>query len=566
MVKTFLKTATVLATILVGAGFGEETKLLLTPAEAAGYREYTQNAALAAFLSVLEAQAPALRVSTVGRSLPADDGRAGDIFLAVLAEPPVSTPEALDRSKPTVLFTAAQHGNEQSAKEAALCLLRDLAAGDLSPLLKKVNVLIIPQTNPYGNLLNVRRNELGLDMNRDHVKLEAEGVRAIHRVFRAWMPEVTIDVHEKGDDYYRVSIGCVSNVNIGRGLQEFSRRTLLAEVEKSLAAKKTAFHEYLVTEELGVDTSSGSARESAGAGSREEMKRYSTTDLNDGRNSLGVFETLSFIQEGASRHDLETLRERTTWQTHGLRALLESVAGHAAEIVKIVNDHRGRLLERAAARAADDPVHLRMSYVRDPSVPELRLKRFDPKAPAVLGALKTDKKAGEAVTEADLASVPESSDVPVVDEVVKHWFPNVAPTLSIPRPAGYIVKGGRQDLIETLLALGVEVGMLVRDGFVDAEMYEVKAVTPSAFDYDAPAKIEVEAKGARVPVKKGDFYISCVQPAANLIPCLLEPQSDYGFIRYRKFKLVPEAGGLFEIFRFAGKDSPEVVPYRSWRP
>ncbi len=152
-----------------------------------------------------------------------------------------ATAAALDRTKPTVLFTAAQHGNEQSAKEAVLWLIRDLAVGDLKPLLKKINVLAIPQTNPYGNFMNARANELDLDMNRDHVKLEAEGVRAIHRVFGAWMPEVTIDVHEKGDDYYRVSIGCVSNANIGRDLQDFSRGILLAEVEKGLEKRRSPF-------------------------------------------------------------------------------------------------------------------------------------------------------------------------------------------------------------------------------------------------------------------------------------------------------------------------------------
>src|SRR5512141_641674 len=204
--------------------------LLKTPAEETGYAQYTQNEAVASFLSALDLASNEVSVSIVGRSLPADAYGAREIFLVLISRNGAQTPEALDRTKPTVLFTAAQHGNEQSAKEAVLQIIRDVAAGDLRPLLDKVNVLAIPQTNPYGNFMNVRANELDLDMNRDHVKLEAEGVRAIHRVFAAFRPEATIDVHEKGDDYYRVSIGCVSNVNIGRDLQDFSRGVLLAEV------------------------------------------------------------------------------------------------------------------------------------------------------------------------------------------------------------------------------------------------------------------------------------------------------------------------------------------------
>ncbi len=541
---------------------------LLTPGEATDYREYTQNEALAAFLSVLDAASDEVTVSIVGRSLPTDEYGARDIFLAVVAAKSASRPEALDRSKPTVLFTAAQHGNEQSAKEAALRLLRDLALGDLKPLLAQVNVLIMPQTNPYGNFRDVRTNELGLDMNRDHVKLEAEGVRAIHRVFRAWRPEVTIDVHEKGDDYYRVSIGCVSNVNIAAGLQDFSRKVVLAEVEKSLKKRNVTFYEYLVTEALGIDTSSGAARPEQGRGRREQMKRFSTTDLNDGRNSLGIFETLSFIQEGASRHDLETLRDRTTWQYHGLRAFLESVAGHAPEVLKMVLGDRARLLERAASRTDGDVVHLRMRYARDPAVPQLVLKRFERgEAPAAGRVLRVDKKAGEAVTAADFVPSAGPSSAPrAVDDVVEHWFPNVEPTLSVGRPRGYVVRGDRADIVETLLGLGVEVGMFAKDVLLDVEIYEASAVEPSAVDYEAPAKIDVTATSARVPVKRGDFYVSCVQPAANLVPCLLEPQSDYGLIRYWKFKLVPEAGGLFEVLRYEGRADPAVIPYKPWRP
>ena len=209
---------------------------------------------------------------------------------------------------------------------------------------------------------------------------------------------------------------------------------------------------------------------------------------------------------------------------------------------------------------------MRMTYARDPGQPQLLLKKFEAVDSPVRGTLKVDKKAGETLTAADIAPVPGPRDAKVVDEVVKHWFPNVEPTLSVPRPRGYIVRGDRLDIVETLLGLGVEVGMLAKDAVLDAEVYEVVAVDPSDVDYEAPKKIEVSGKMTRTPVDKGDFYVDCVQPAANLVPGLLEPQSDYGFVRYRKFKLVPETGGLFEILRYAGKEAPAVIPYRPWRP
>ena len=536
-----------------------------TPAEAAGYKAYTQNEDITLFLSLADAASPELAVRIVGRTRDVERYPGRDIFLCILSANGAAEVAALDRTKPTLLVTASQHGNEQSAKESALRLVRDLAFGDLKPLLDSLNVLVMPQTNPYGNFFDVRRNEDGLDLNRDHVKLEAESVRILHRVYRDWAPEATMDVHEKGDDYYRVSIGCVSNVNIAPALQEFSRDVILADVAKELAKRKVAFHEYLITEDLGVDTSSGARNlEREDRGPVEKMKRYSTTDLNDGRNAPGISESLSFIQEGASRHDIATLEERTGWQYAGLRVFTASVAAHAPEVLKLVEGARTRLLERAAARAADDPVHLRMTYVRDPKVPELVLKRFAPEGPEVLGVLKADKKAGEEVLESDLGPADAPGGRRVVPEVIKHWFPNVVPTLSVPRPAGYIVPAARADVARTLMDHGIALEVFSRDATVEVVASEVTDIVPAKMDYLAPERIDIARKATGTVVRKGDLYVDCVQAGANLIPCLLEPQSDYGLIRYWKYGLVPEKGGVYAIYRVEKKQDMPVVPYMPW--
>ncbi len=183
---------------------------LKTPAEESGWSRYTQYEDVTRFLQALDKASKETVVQVIGKTLDAKELPAASLYLCIITEEGVENPKALNRKKPTFLLTAAQHGNEQSAKEAALRLLRDFAEGELKPLLKKLNVLVMPQTNPYGNQFDVRVNEIDLDMNRDHVKVEAEGVAAIHRVFREFMPEVTIDVHEKGDDYYRVSTSAAS--------------------------------------------------------------------------------------------------------------------------------------------------------------------------------------------------------------------------------------------------------------------------------------------------------------------------------------------------------------------
>lgn len=531
-----------------------------TPAEEAGYKEYSQHEAVARFLSRVAAAAPEAKVQVVGRTKDVREYPSQDLYLVILTEEGAAIPEQFNAAKPTVLITAAQHGNEQSAKEAALAVIRDLALGELKPLLKKVNVLVMPQTNPYGNFFDRRTNELDLDMNRDHVKLETEGVAAIHRVFHEWLPEVTIDAHEKGDDYYRVSIGCVSNINVDAKFQEFSRATLLADVDQALAKKNIAFHEYLVTEEMGINTSAGAAIRPEDLRNREMMKRYSTTDINDGRNSLGIYQTLSFIQECASRHDVQTLAARTRWQYAGLRSFLESVVRHGVEVKSMVRDTR-----QAVLAAARQHVYLKMDYARDPKQPEISLKKFENADSTILGVLKAEKKAGEAVSEEDLAEYPWPDKVKVVSDVVKNWFPLVEGRLCLYRPLGYIIPAANRSVVETLLRHGLAVQTFTQDIGLEEEVYLASDVVPAKYDYLPPEVLKVGKKTMSAVVKTGDFYVACAQPGAALIPCLLEPQSDFGFIRYQSFKLVPEKGGYFAIARYNGQASLPIILYKNFR-
>ncbi|UCC39204.1 MAG: DUF2817 domain-containing protein [Candidatus Aminicenantes bacterium] len=535
-----------------------------TPAEKTNYTQYSQNEKITHFLGQVDHLSNEMTVQIIGQTKETRNYGEKDLYLCIITEEGADCPHKLNRNKPTFLLVATQHGNEQSAKEAALWLIRDLALGDLKPLLKKTNFLIIPQANPYGNWFDQRRNEQDLDLNRDHVKLEAPEVKAIHRVFREWMPEVTMDVHEKGDDFYQVSIGCVSNANISYSLQKFSRNTILTEVEENLKKRRITFHEYLITQRMGVDSSAGVRYRPEDMGKPETMKRYSTTDLNDGRNSLGIYETLSFIQEGASRHDIETLKERTIWQYYGIRFFTESIARHGEKINSMVRGFRENLLEKAKVYSEEDLVHLRMQYARDEDEPELKLKKQERTETPIRGILKVDKKAGDPLTQEDIAPYPYPRAYKIVDEVVTNWFPKVEPIVSTPRPLGYIIPAEHLDVIDTMLFHEIKIETFTKDMSLEVEAYGTVEVVPAKYDYLPPEKIDVEKKTLQTIVKKGDFYISCAQAGANLIPCLLEPESQYGFIRYWKFKLVPEAGNFFPFYRFVKPEELPLIPYKNW--
>jgi hypothetical protein len=537
---------------------------LKTPAEESNFGRYSQQEDIARFLSSVTSLSHNISVQIVGKTRVAEKLAAKDIYLCILTEEGAKNPAELNRSKPTIFITASQHGDEQSAKEAALELIRDLTCGELGPMLKKLNLLIIPQANPYGNRYDQRENELGLDMNRDHLKLETEGVQAIHRVFKTWLPEVTLDVHERGDNYYRVALGCVSNINIHPAIQEFSRNQILAPIEEALAKQNITFHEYLVTEEMGLNTAAGAGLLPEDTAGREILMRYSTSDINDCRNSLGMHQTFSFIQEGASRHDLETLQERTRWQYRSLCAFMETVTGQSAKILEIIRGLRENLSVASRTYSETEIIHLRMEYERDDANPTLTIKEFKETDSLVTGVMTIARNSGDLLLESDVAPYPYSAKQTVVTNVVRNWFPRVVPKLSVHRPLGYVIPAAHADVIETLLRHGIEVSLVGKDCRIKVEAYEVGDLTPSKYDYLPPEKIEVTKQEIDILAKRGDFYIACSQPSANLIPCMLEPQSDYGMIRYWKFRLVPQKGDYFAFFRIIRNQDLPLVPFQPW--
>ncbi len=375
-------------------------------------------------------------------------------MLCILSQEGARTPAQLNRSKPTLLLIASQHGNEQSAKEAALQFIRDLALGELKYLLAELNFLIIPQANPYGNFYDRRENELGLDLNRDHIKLESQAVQAIHRVFRSWMPEVTLDIHERGDNFYRIALGCVSNINIQPQLQEFSRQCILAEVGKKLAQEGITFHEYLVEEEMGLNTAAGAGLRPEDTAGREMIRRYSTSDINDTRNSMGIYQTLSFIQEGASRHDLATLAERTHWQYSGLKAMAEVVAAHDPEIINLVSTLRKNLLSGAKAYTETTRVHLKMEYARDEQQPALTIQEFKHTDSVLTGIMKVNRNAGETLSDSDFAPYPYPSDQKIVITMIQNWFPRVVAETKCYTAPGLYNTGSSSGCYRDLTAIG----------------------------------------------------------------------------------------------------------------
>ena len=103
------------------------------------------------------------------------------------------------------------HAGEIDGKDALLLLLRDLVLGLHPAVLDRITLLVVPIYNVDGHErvsrfnrsnqdgpvegMGFRTNARGLDLNRDHLKLDSAEARALIGLFNAWRPHLHVDNH-----------------------------------------------------------------------------------------------------------------------------------------------------------------------------------------------------------------------------------------------------------------------------------------------------------------------------------------------------------------------------------
>lgn len=238
---TSLTLAAALALALIaGAAAPTAAQTPATGAERTGFERTTSHEELLAFLADVDARSEALLVEHVavtnqGRPMP----------LVILGDPPLASPGAAWRSeKPTVFFTGSVHGNERAGKEGGLQLIRELALGELQPLLEQVNVLIIPSLNPDGAERPGRTNSLRYDMNRDFIVAETPEISAVLEILTTWWPEVWVDVHNGGAYPYNVTYQVTLHPAADGPLVGFARGPMYDRIRDHLSTQEMITYWY----------------------------------------------------------------------------------------------------------------------------------------------------------------------------------------------------------------------------------------------------------------------------------------------------------------------------------
>src|ERR1051325_578657 len=226
------------------------TRRPLTRAERTNFRETSRHADVMLFLDSLKASNASqyLSFATFGRS---PQGRA--IPMVVMSRPLVrSAAEAKRLNRPIVYLQGNIHGGEVEGKEALLALLRDLSSDQYLNVMDSLVIVAVPIYNADGNdamgpqernrteqngpaLIGQRPNGQGLDLNRDYIKAEAPETRASLDFFRAWDPDVFVDLHTTDGSYHGYALTWAPPLNPASVFSgPFTRDTILPAVRSFL--------------------------------------------------------------------------------------------------------------------------------------------------------------------------------------------------------------------------------------------------------------------------------------------------------------------------------------------
>lgn len=471
------------------------------PAVRNDFTKVTSYDELMAYAAELDQVSDLLRTEVIGTSV---EGR--DILALKFSKDEFGITK--DRLK--VLIFAQQHGNEQAGKEGALLLAEQLLRPENRQLFDHLDLMLIPQVNPDGSEANKRRNARDMDLNRNHLILTEPETQAVHRVFDRYLFEVTLDVHEYspyGIEWmqfgYRknseVTVGTLTNINIPYGIRHVSEEMYLPFILNYLGEHHFTAFEYL-----------------PGGPPDKAYLRRSTFDINDGRQSLGIQNTFSFIQEGMNGEDglIHNLRRRAEGQAAGMMGLLRFCAGNSEMIRLTVLKSRSTLSNPLPGSV----VSIQAIHAADGSLLELPVFSYTTKRDTVI--------------------------------TVDNYRPVVKSGLDIAKPYGYLVPKDSLRLVDWARRHNLELRSCKSVKKASVMQFLIKNIAPTDFEGDTIGDPIMETREvAREIDCKKYWLIPTNHMKGNMVIIALEPRSMLGLATYKEFKGMMRKGSAFPVLR-----------------
>jgi Zinc carboxypeptidase len=469
-----------------------------TEAEASGYARTSTSAQVAAFVAACVARSPLLRTVTIG-----DSTKKQPLLLTLAADPPVATIEDARKDRRLkVLVMANIHAGEVEGKEAVQVFLREIAQGAHAEVLKKIVVAFLPNYNPDGNDevrrtnrpdqagpvegVGVRHQGMGLDLNRDFVKVEAPETEALLRAVRGLDAALVTDLHTTNGSFHGFDLTYAGPLHPATdpGILEFVRKDFLPAFQSRMKARGFETFDY----GNWVDESNPAA----GWASFEAKARF-------GNSYFGLCNRLTLLSEAYS-HDPFEKRIRAT------HALVE-------ESLRLVVAREAQIRKCLAEAAGSRPEVL-------PTGAEL--ERTEESRPIPVGGVREEKD--------PVTGLVRQWDDDVAKPVPMPVFAHFRGTRERPVPAGWVVRAPSAKLRRVLQIHGIESSAIDQDreARVEAFVLDSAAGASRAFQGHHLKTFTGRWGPKTETLPAGGLYVPAAQPLRRLAFALFEPESDDG--------------------------------------
>ena len=479
----------------------------LTVAEKTDYRETSRHADVLRFIDELHAVRPVFRVESMGKS-----AFGQDMPVLIFGERP---------GTPVVLVIANIHAGEVEGKEALLMLARDLP----ERYFEKLTLLFIPNYNPDGNDaidvnnrkldlsklegqigpeggVGTRTTGLGINLNRDYMKLDAVESRHLSRLQAKWRPHLTVDSHTTDGSIHGYAL-TYDTSHIPCGPAEYVRTKMLPDVSRRLDQRtglKTFFYGNFVDEK---DPSKGWA-------TYPHLPRYGSHYRGLTGHLDILLETYSYI----------SFKDRVFTTVEILKDIFDYTIEHAAEMMSVCD---------AGDAARPDPVGI--AYGPPQRIGDCEILAWD--------------------MESQLArKIPGR-------EVKTYRMPHLAkfvPSKTVPRPAGYLIPQEYKAIVQKLEHHGIAFEALAAGrsfiGEIDTVVSVSKADSPDVGTMKREESgVSVDRQRGPLTARAGDVFVPTHQTLGTLAVYLLEPESDDGLVRWGYLDELLRPGAILPIGR-----------------
>ena len=520
----------------VGCGPGAPTvdqPMLTTRAERTRYEQTTGYGEVVRFMQRAATLSGRVHFTTFGNTA---EGR--PLPLIVVGDTTDARPASVTAPNRTrVWLQATIHGGEVCGKEALLMLIRDLVSGEHEDWLGSLTLLIAPIYNADGNEriasgnrpfqlgplrgTGERANAQGLDLNRDHLKLESPEARALSRAYQEYDPHVVIDLHTTNGTRhaYHLTYAPPLHPNTHPAIDALLRDEWLPAVRE--AVKTTDGWDLYYY---------GNVTESA-----ETEPSWRTFDHRPrfNNNYVGLRNRFGILSEAYAYAPFD---ERVAATFRFVEEVLTFAHDHADTIATLVEQIDGesvvgtRVATRATSRRSAEPVEILLGQTEDvvnPYTREPMRRRLDVVEPTTMY---------------EYGSFATADDG---DEVA---------------PEAYYVPTDLTAVVDLLAAHGVEGAPLDDATTLAGEQFVItgSSLADRAFEGHRERTVEGAWEPVEQSVPAGTIVVPLAQPLGRLVFTLLEPRSDDGAVTWNLLDDHVETGSVYPILRVPGE--PRAQP------